>query len=132
MADSRSIVVNSLLISSSVLQYGRKDSAFIWISIPSTAGGNTSTQNTTKRQSFVCQMVGALSIPKSQIFWVLSSVFGLLGGVLSSGLAGFGGDEAVDEVARGQNQDSGEDIEAGHEAFGWQIESHHLNVAGRP
>ena len=54
---------------------------------------------------------------------------GRLLGVLSSGLAG---DEVVDEVARGQNQDSGEDIEAGHEAFGWQIESHHLNVAGRP
>ena len=54
---------------------------------------------------------------------------GRLLGVLSSC---FAGDEVVDEVARGQNQDSGEDIEAGHEAFGWQIESHHLNVAGRP
>ena len=57
---------------------------------------------------------------------------GRLLGVLSSGFAGHGGDEAIDKVARGQDQDSGEDIEAGHEAFGWQIESHHLNVAGRP
>ena len=58
---------------------------------------------------------------------------GRLLGVLSSCFAGDEVvDEAIDKVARRQDQDSGEDIEAGHEAFDWQIESHHLNVAGRP
>ena len=48
-------------------------------------------------------------------------------GVLPSGLAG---SDAVDEVARGHDEDSEYGIEAGHEASGRQSVSHHLNLLG--
>ena len=48
-------------------------------------------------------------------------------GVLSSD---FAGDEAVDEVARGHDEDSEYGIEVGHEASGRQSVSHHMNVLG--
>ena len=49
--------------------------------------------------------------------------------LLSSELAR---DDAVDEITHGYNQDSKENIEARHEAFGKQCIFCYLHIAGKP
>ena len=47
-------------------------------------------------------------------------------------LSGLARGDAVDKVAHNYNQDSKEDIEANHKAFGRQCKICYLHIAGKP